>query len=178
MTSVTVVTAPTNVASEKGPRVLTRAAPETTSVPSARTGGVADRVALQRATVEVRGAVEDAVAAAALAAERARAVAAMLDEVLAALTTADGPPGPCRATPNRALKQVAALSLREREVLALITEGRSNKAIAEALFISPNTVKTHVASLLAKLGADTRVQLAAMAAPLGRTSLADPWFRQ
>jgi DNA-binding NarL/FixJ family response regulator len=49
-------------------------------------------------------------------------------------------------------------------VLALVAEGRSNKAIAAALFISPNTVKTHVASLLNKLGADSRVQLAAFAA--------------
>jgi DNA-binding CsgD family transcriptional regulator len=49
-------------------------------------------------------------------------------------------------------------------VLALVAEGRSNKAIAEALYVSPNTVKTHVASLLHKLGAQTRVQLAAIAA--------------
>ena len=49
-------------------------------------------------------------------------------------------------------------------VLALVAEGRSNKAIAEALFVSPNTVKTHVASLLNKLHAESRVQLAAIAA--------------
>ena len=59
------------------------------------------------------------------------------------------------------------LSPREREVLALLAEGRSNKAIAAALFVSPNTVKTHVASLLTKLGADNRAQLAIIAAQRG-----------
>jgi ATP/maltotriose-dependent transcriptional regulator MalT len=49
-------------------------------------------------------------------------------------------------------------------VLALVAEGRSNKAIAEALFVSPNTVKTHIASLMTKLHADSRAQLAAIAA--------------
>jgi len=57
----------------------------------------------------------------------------------------------------------ARLSPREREVLALVAEGRSNKAIAAALFVSPNTVKSHVAALLTKLEVETRVQLAALA---------------
>jgi DNA-binding NarL/FixJ family response regulator len=48
-------------------------------------------------------------------------------------------------------------------VLALIAQGQTNKTIAEALCVSPNTVKTHVASLLRKLKADNRVQLAAIA---------------
>lgn len=58
---------------------------------------------------------------------------------------------------------LARLSPREREVLALVAEGCSNKAIAEVLFVSPNTVKTHVGALLTKLEVDTRVQLAALA---------------
>jgi hypothetical protein len=52
-------------------------------------------------------------------------------------------------------------------VLTLVAAGQTNKAIAEALFVSPNTVKTHVASLLHKLQADTRVQLAAIATTQG-----------
>jgi DNA-binding NarL/FixJ family response regulator len=44
-----------------------------------------------------------------------------------------------------------------------VAEGRSNKSIAETLFVSPNTVKTHVAALLTKLEVETRVQLAALA---------------
>jgi DNA-binding NarL/FixJ family response regulator len=43
------------------------------------------------------------------------------------------------------------LSLREREVLALMAEGRSNRAIAERLFITERTVEKHVRSILAKL---------------------------
>ena len=45
----------------------------------------------------------------------------------------------------------------------MLHEGRSNKSIAETLFVSPNTIKTHVASLLHKLHADSRAQLAAIA---------------
>ncbi|MGH2617981.1 MAG: response regulator transcription factor, partial [Thermomicrobiales bacterium] len=60
--------------------------------------------------------------------------------------------------------ETVALSPRERDVLALVAEGRTNKAIAEALYVSPNTVKTHVASLLHKFDAGTRARLAAMVA--------------
>jgi DNA-binding NarL/FixJ family response regulator len=50
----------------------------------------------------------------------------------------------------------AALSEREREVLALIAQGASNSAIAAALFISEATVKTHLLHLYAKLGVRDR----------------------
>ena len=50
------------------------------------------------------------------------------------------------------------ISARESEVLALLAEGHSNKQIARLLGISPNTVKTHVASLLAKLDSTRRTQ--------------------
>ena len=49
----------------------------------------------------------------------------------------------------------------------LVARGQTNKAIAEALYVSPNTVKTHVSSLLHKLQADSRVQLAAIATRQG-----------
>jgi two-component system, NarL family, response regulator LiaR len=48
-------------------------------------------------------------------------------------------------------------------VLALVAEGRSNQEIAEALFVAHSTAKTHVASLLTKLDADNRAQLATIA---------------
>jgi DNA-binding NarL/FixJ family response regulator len=47
---------------------------------------------------------------------------------------------------------LAELSPREREVLALMAEGRSNKAICAKLFLSPKTVETHVNSIFLKLG--------------------------
>jgi DNA-binding NarL/FixJ family response regulator len=45
-----------------------------------------------------------------------------------------------------------ALTEREREILALMAEGRSNQAISERLFLSQKTVETHVGSIFAKLG--------------------------
>jgi DNA-binding CsgD family transcriptional regulator len=48
-------------------------------------------------------------------------------------------------------------------VLARIAEGRTDRQIAEALFISPRTVAMHVSSILAKLGVTNRVEAAAVA---------------
>lgn len=54
--------------------------------------------------------------------------------------------------------QEAGLSIREFEVLELIAKGHSNKEIAEQLFISANTVKTHSSNLFSKLGVQRRTQ--------------------
>ena len=59
------------------------------------------------------------------------------------------------------------LSARELEVARLVADGLSNPAIASALFISVPTVKTHVSHILAKLGLDSRVQLASWVAGRG-----------
>jgi DNA-binding NarL/FixJ family response regulator len=53
-----------------------------------------------------------------------------------------------------------ALTAREREVLAQLAEGRSNREIARLLHMSEKTVKTHVSSVLAKLGVADRTQAA------------------
>jgi NarL family two-component system response regulator LiaR len=55
------------------------------------------------------------------------------------------------------------LTPRELEVLRCVAEGKSNAAIAEELFLSPKTVKTHVSNLLAKLQLADRTQAAAFA---------------
>ena len=62
-----------------------------------------------------------------------------------------------RAAPRR------RLSAREREVLRLVAAGRSNKEIAAALRITERTAKFHLASILAKLGAENRAQAVALA---------------
>ena len=49
---------------------------------------------------------------------------------------------------------LAELTEREREVLALIAEGRSNRAISELLVLSPKTIETHIGQILLKLGLD------------------------
>jgi DNA-binding CsgD family transcriptional regulator len=69
--------------------------------------------------------------------------------------------------PPQAISSAAAatewgLSAREQEVLQLVATGARNRAIAEELSISENTVKFHVARLLRKVGATTRAELAAL----------------
>ena len=59
------------------------------------------------------------------------------------------------------------LSRREREVLALVAEGGSNREIAAALIISENTAKYHVAQLLNKLGAGSRAEAVTRAVSAG-----------
>ena len=63
------------------------------------------------------------------------------------------------------------LSDRELEVLNLIAEGQSNKLIAHSLGISEHTVKTHVASILAKLGAASRTEAVSQAIRRGLVML-------
>lgn len=55
------------------------------------------------------------------------------------------------------------LTVRERDILRLLADGLSNEEIGNALFISPETVRTHVRKAMAKLGADTRTQAVARA---------------
>ncbi len=60
-------------------------------------------------------------------------------------------------------RPVRLLTGRERTVLALIATGRETQEIAETLYVSPSTVRTHVRNSMAKLGAHTRAQLVALA---------------
>ena len=66
-----------------------------------------------------------------------------------------------RGAPTGALAGLAALSAREREVVALVAAGRTNPAIAEELFLSVKTVETHLRNVFSKLGVASRAEVAA-----------------
>jgi DNA-binding NarL/FixJ family response regulator len=66
-------------------------------------------------------------------------------------------------TTNPRAPSLDALTTREREVLAELAQGRSNREIARALRVSEKTVKAHVSSVLAKLGVQDRTQAALFA---------------
>jgi DNA-binding CsgD family transcriptional regulator len=89
--------------------------------------------------------------------------ASRLRRRLRALGVRNLPRGPSRET--RA--NPAGLTPRQSEVLALLTEGLTNAAIAERLVLSGRTVDHHVAAVLAKLGVANRHEAVAAAAELG-----------
>lgn len=62
---------------------------------------------------------------------------------------------------------IEQLSPREREVLALIGAGMSNKEIADRLHVGVTTVKTHVGNLMTKTGTPNRIHLAILAGRAG-----------
>ena len=66
------------------------------------------------------------------------------------------------------------LTPREREVLALVADGRTNRQIAQALFISDKTASVHVSNILAKLGVANRAEAAATVHRLGLTQVRTP----
>jgi DNA-binding NarL/FixJ family response regulator len=78
-----------------------------------------------------------------------------------------GRPEPSPARPRR---PVEGITEREREVLTLVGLGRSNSEIADELYITVATTKSHVARLFTKLGARDRVQLVIIAYESGLVS--------
>jgi DNA-binding NarL/FixJ family response regulator len=74
------------------------------------------------------------------------------------------------ARPSGARQPVEPLTAREEEVLAAVARGRTNAEICAELHISLSTVKTHIASLMAKLAARNRVEIAMWAYETGRAT--------
>jgi DNA-binding CsgD family transcriptional regulator len=102
-------------------------------------------------------------AAAAAEADQARAVATRLGApaLLTELGSASDGSTPARRA-NRE-RDLDALTPRERDVLDLVATGRSNREIANALFISAKTVSVHVSNLMSKLEAGSRTEAVAIA---------------
>ncbi|MFD4999583.1 helix-turn-helix transcriptional regulator [Streptomyces buecherae] len=100
--------------------------------------------------------------------DAARAAVTLLTEALAAAVTVphiDEPSGRGATRPQRP----GGLSPRELEVLAHLTTGRTNREIAERLYVTPRTVGTHIEHILAKLDLPNRAAAAARAVAWGIT---------
>jgi DNA-binding NarL/FixJ family response regulator len=95
--------------------------------------------------------------------DRKAFAAVVAEAVRSAAEQPAAPAEPAPAGPD----PLAALTDREREVLSLLAQGHTNRQIAEALTITPNTVKKHVDHVLQKLGVSTRAAAAAMAVRAG-----------
>jgi len=76
-------------------------------------------------------------------------------------------PSNARGTPDPASIEKYGVTPRELEILTLIAQGLSNREIAEKLFVSENTVKTHSANLFSKLNARRRTQAVQIAKEAG-----------
>ena len=119
-----------------------------------------ERGAQERALAQARTVLGESATAAAFRAGQTMThdeIWVVIDTVFAAAERPGSSGAAERAT------SVSQLTPREREVLRLIVDGRSNSEIGERLFISSRTAQTHVTNILAKLGVSTRTQAAARA---------------
>ncbi|HEY3703464.1 MAG TPA: response regulator transcription factor [Terracidiphilus sp.] len=99
---------------------------------------------------------------------RSSRVAAVPDQPAAApLATPVPAPDPMAFVPDQNKRDDLGITRREMEILELVAEGLSNREIAERLFVSENTVKTHCSRAFDKLGARRRTEAVLMGKKLG-----------
>ncbi|MHA6509358.1 helix-turn-helix transcriptional regulator [Tessaracoccus sp. Y1736] len=92
----------------------------------------------------------------------ARSWAERLEALQMRLSSLSPPPRAAPVTASETSALLARLTAREREITGLVLSGRTNKEIAQELFVSVRTVEFHVRNTLAKLGAGSRVELRAL----------------
>ncbi len=144
----------------EGVKSLLEAAPRSSVV--VVTGSADDRLMLELLDIGVHGFLEKTSTSA--------VILAAVDLVLAGgrylppsvAELAQEPKPPDNVTPR-----LPIFSARQIEVLSLIADGQSNKEIARALHLSPSTVKTHVANVIATSGANNRTDAAIQARTMG-----------
>lgn len=135
-----------------------RLSSELGALPSAWVSGVGDPVS--RASAQLSPEAQ------ARAIEAGRSVS--LDDAVA-FALSDRSTVPRSSRPERA--HGYSLTAREREVLDLVVDGRTDGEIAEALFISPKTASVHVSNIKGKLGAESRVEIVTIAMRMGLVRL-------
>jgi DNA-binding CsgD family transcriptional regulator len=141
--------------------------------------GAYARVRLAEVIVRTGGSRADASAELAEAHRRARSMAAvpLLQQITELarqarldLGPSDDEAGDAGDSAEEAQGPLPGLSPREREVLKLVAAGRTNRQIADELYISPKTASVHVSNILAKLGVSSRGEAAAVAHRLGASA--------
>ena len=131
-----------------------------------------ERAAYERAAAAARARLGESAFAAAWAAgagmTEEQAVAEATAVMAGAPATAPGEPdAPTAASSSRSVTPSGLLTARELEVLGLVAGGRTDRQIADELYLSPRTIHHHVANVLAKLGVDKRTAAVAAARTAG-----------
>jgi DNA-binding CsgD family transcriptional regulator len=138
----------------------------------------AERVEYDRFVAAARVQLDEATFAAAWATGQALSLEQAIEEALrvpealpmqSEAGAADPAPQPTSAAPDR----LSTLTPREREVLALVAQGATNRQIAEKLVIAERTAEIHVGNILSKLGVASRTQAAAYALAHGLVDAPD-----
>jgi DNA-binding CsgD family transcriptional regulator len=126
-----------------------------------------DRPIYETAAIRARAALGDRAFADASRAGRDLTLEALQAEADAVVKVAEAA---AQAPRCRGSGATSALTAREREVLALLADGKTDREIAEALFLSRRTVNAHVASILGHLDVHSRQEAVARASDLGLLS--------